>query len=73
MDLNEHQLLRRQALEEIKKAGIDPYPAAEYVINTSAQDILTNYQNEKSAFKNISIAGRLMTRRIMGKASFAVL
>lgn len=73
MDLNEHQLLRRQALEEIKKAGIDPYPAAEYEINTSAQDILTNYQNEKSAFKNISIAGRLMTRRIMGKASFAVL
>ena len=73
MELNEHQLLRRQALEEIKKAGIDPFPPEEFPINATAQEILTNYENNKLDYKNVCLAGRLMTRRIMGKASFAVL
>ncbi|MCK9480236.1 MAG: lysine--tRNA ligase [Bacteroidia bacterium] len=73
MELNEHQILRRQALDEIRKVGIDPYPAEEYKVNASAQEILTNYENNKVEYKDVSLAGRLMTRRIMGKASFAVL
>lgn len=73
MQLSEPELLRRQAREELSKMGIDPYPAATFEVNASAYDILKNYESQKIEYKNISIAGRLMTRRIMGKASFAVL
>lgn len=73
MELNELQVIRRQSLEEIKKAGIDPFPAELFEVNATASEILTNYENNKLDYKNVSIAGRLMTRRIMGKASFAVL
>lgn len=73
MELNELQVIRRQSLEEIKKAGIDPFPAELFEVNVTASEILTNYENNKLDYKNVSIAGRLMTRRIMGKASFAVL
>jgi lysyl-tRNA synthetase class 2 len=73
MELNELQIIRRQSLEEIKKAGIEPFPAEIFEVNATASEILTNYENNKLDYKNVSIAGRLMTRRIMGKASFAVL
>src|SRR5690606_22705852 len=73
MELNEQQLMRRQALEEMRQAGIDPFPAELFEVNASAKEILMNYENNKVFYKNVSIAGRIMTRRIMGKASFAVL
>lgn len=73
MELNEHQIQRRQALEQIRKAGINPYPAETFEVNVTAKNILQNYENQKIEYKNVRLAGRLMTRRIMGKASFAVL
>ena len=69
--LSEHEILRRQKLEEIKKSGIDPYPAEEFKINVTAADIKQNYERDKLNYKNISIAGRLMSMRDMGKAAFA--
>lgn len=72
-DFSPHELERRKALEEIKALGIDPYPAAAFDISHSSKDILDNYEDGDDTFAEVSIAGRLMTRRIMGKASFAVL
>ncbi|MSP57724.1 MAG: lysine--tRNA ligase [Flavobacteriaceae bacterium] len=71
--LNEQQILRRQSLEEIKAMGIDPYPAALYPVNCMAGDIRSDYTNtsEDKRWKDVVLAGRLMTRRIMGKAAFA--
>ena len=69
--LSEHEILRRQKLEDIKKLGIDPYPADEFKINVTAADIKQNYERDKINYKNISIAGRLMSMRDMGKAAFA--
>jgi len=69
--LSEHEVLRRQKLEEIKKLGINPYPAEEFKINVTASDIKQNYDRDKINYKNISIAGRLMSVRDMGKAAFA--
>ncbi|MDQ3190336.1 MAG: lysine--tRNA ligase [Bacteroidota bacterium] len=73
MEYTEQELLRRQSLEEIIKLGINPYPAELYEINASASEILKNYERDKLGYKNISIAGRIMTRRIMGNASFVEL
>jgi lysyl-tRNA synthetase, class II len=69
--LSEQELERRKDREELMKLGIDPYPAASFPINVTAEDIHKNYQNNKTDYKDISIAGRLMSRRIMGSASFA--
>src|SRR5690606_18464463 len=68
--LTEQELIRRQSLEALKSLGIDPYPAAAYEVNASANDILENYERDKINYKNIRIAGRIMSRRIMGNASF---
>lgn len=68
--LSEQEQQRRQALASLKDLGIDPYPAAEYEINTSAQDIAQHYDAEKQNFPSVSIAGRIMSRRVMGSASF---
>jgi lysyl-tRNA synthetase, class II len=65
---SEQEQIRRNSLNELIKLGIDPYPADEYEVNVTAQEILDNYP-EKS-FDQVSIAGRIMTRRIMGAASF---
>lgn len=73
MSLSEQELLRRKKREELLHMGIDPYPAAEFIVNTTAADIHKNYENQKLDYKNISIAGRLMSFRIMGSASFAEL
>ncbi|XCI74817.1 MAG: lysine--tRNA ligase [Flavobacteriales bacterium] len=67
--LSEQEIVRRNKLEQLKILGIDPYPAATYSIDTTAQDILENYEKGKE----VQIAGRLMRMRIMGKASFAEL
>jgi lysyl-tRNA synthetase class 2 len=71
--LSEQERVRREALEELRQLGIDPYPADLFEVNATAKEILKNYEYNKIAYKNISIAGRIMTKRIMGKASFAEL
>lgn len=69
--LSEQELLRRESMQELLKLGIDPYPADLFEVNVTAADIHENYERDKTNYKNISIAGRIMTRRIMGNASFA--
>jgi len=70
LDLSEQEIIRRQSLEEIRSLGIDPYPAAEFEVNTSTSEILSDFSVEKNNFQNVIAAGRIMTRRIMGNASF---
>ncbi|WP_373497478.1 lysine--tRNA ligase, partial [Aquiflexum sp.] len=69
--LSEQEIERRKDREELMKLGIDPYPAESLPINVTAEDIHKNYENRKTDYKDLSIAGRLMTKRIMGSASFA--
>lgn len=69
--LSEQELERRKDREELMALGINPYPAEAFPINVTAEDIHRNYENRKTDYKDISIAGRLMSRRIMGSASFA--
>jgi lysyl-tRNA synthetase, class II len=73
MVLSEQEQIRRNSLDELRKLGINPYPAAEYNKNVFAQDILDNYTPEKNNFQDVCLAGRIMSRRIMGNASFAEL
>ena len=72
LELSEQEILRRQSLEELRRLGIDPYPAAEYTTNAFSTDILADFSDEASA-REVSIAGRMMSRRVMGKASFVEL
>jgi lysyl-tRNA synthetase, class II len=71
--LSEQEQERRKDREELYALGINPYPAASFFVNATAEDIHKNYENNKTDYKDISIAGRLMSRRIMGSASFAEL
>ena len=71
LELSEQEQIRRKALEELRQAGIDPYPAQEYITNISTTEIKENFKPEKKNFQDVSIAGRIMSRRIMGNASFA--
>jgi lysyl-tRNA synthetase class 2 len=71
--LSEQEQIRRNSLDELRKLGINPYPAAEYKTNVFAKDILDNYTPEKNNFQDVCLAGRIMSRRIMGNASFAEL
>lgn len=73
LSLNEQQLLRRQSLEQLRAMGIDPYPAALYPVNTTAVEIKDEFESNPDKFKKVVVAGRMMARRIMGKAAFAVL
>ncbi|MBQ7457699.1 MAG: lysine--tRNA ligase [Bacteroidales bacterium] len=68
--LNEQEILRRESLAKLRELGIEPYPAAEYPVNASTQDIKDGYDDEKHNFNDVCIAGRIMSRRIMGAASF---
>lgn len=68
--LSEQELQRRQSREELKKLGIDPYPAEAFPVNATAASILEDYERNKSDYRNVVIAGRIMSRRIMGNASF---
>ena len=70
MELSEQEIIRRNSLNELKKLGINPYPAAKYEITANSVDILKNFDAAKENYKDISIAGRITSRRIMGKASF---
>jgi lysyl-tRNA synthetase class 2 len=71
MQLSEQEIIRRESLQKLREFGIDPYPAAEYKTTAYIQDILTNYDAFEG--KEVVLAGRIMSRRIMGKASFAEL
>jgi len=68
--LSEQEQLRRQAMQSLLDMGIDPFPANEFVVNAHAADILKNYDRDKLNYKNITLAGRIMSRRVMGSASF---
>ena len=72
LELSEQELNRRQSLEELRKMGINPYPAAEYPVNAYSEEIKNNF-DDNAAPRTVCIAGRLMSRRVMGKASFAEL
>jgi len=70
MALSEQEIIRRNSLQEIEKMGIDPYPAERFEINATAKEILQFFTDNPSHFQNVSIAGRIMGRRIMGAAAF---
>jgi len=70
MLLSEQEILRRQKREELMKMGINPYPAEGFTTNTTIRDILKHWKHNKFDFKDVSVAGRLMSFRIMGSASF---
>jgi len=70
--LNEQEVIRRQSLSAIRKMGIDPYPPEEVRVTHEARDVKDNFKDEESEnWKEVKLAGRLMGKRIMGKASFA--
>lgn len=71
MYLSEQEIVRRNALEEMKKLGINAYPQAEYKVNAYAKDVHEKYPNDSTLFQEVSMAGRIMSRRIMGAASFS--
>lgn len=69
LELSEQEIARRQSLDEIRALGIDPYPAAEYPTDAWSDDILASFQDEAEP-RRVCIAGRMMGRRVMGKATF---
>ncbi len=73
MALSEQEIRRREERSALIEMGIDPYPSATFVVNVTADDINRNYERHKTDYKDVKIAGRLMSRRIMGNASFAEL
>lgn len=70
IERSEQEILRRESLAKIKELGIDPYPAALYPVNETARGIAEKYDPEKGNLQDVCIAGRIMSRRIMGAASF---
>ena len=79
LELSEQEIVRRQSLEELRNMGIDPYPAAEYPVDAYSDDIIANFTEPehdaegnavRESMRQVSIAGRMMTQRIMGKAAF---
>lgn len=72
LELSEQEIGRRQSLQELRNMGIDPYPAAEFPTNAYSTEIKADYQDSEEK-REVVIAGRMMTRRVMGKASFVEL
>ncbi|MBQ9476245.1 MAG: lysine--tRNA ligase, partial [Bacteroidales bacterium] len=73
MEYSEQEQIRRDSLAKLRELGIEPYPAALYPVNASAAQIAAEFDPEKGNFQDVCLAGRLMSRRIMGAASFAEL
>lgn len=71
MQLSEQEIQRRKSREELMQMGVDPYPAESFDVNVTTAHIKRNFESRPDDYNNISIAGRLMSRRIMGSASFA--
>ena len=69
LELSEQEIVRRNSLNQLRELGIDPYPAAEYVVNAWSDEIKDNFKDDEEP-RQVSVAGRIMSRRIMGKASF---
>ena len=72
LELSEQEIIRRNSLNELRAMGIDPYPAAEYVTNAFSTDIKAEFKDDEEP-RQVSVAGRIMSRRVMGKASFVEL
>lgn len=72
LELSEQEIIRRQSLDELRTLGIEPYPAARYEVNAWSADIKESFRDDAER-RQVSIAGRIMGRRIMGKASFVEL
>ena len=72
LELSEQEIIRRNSMNELRAMGIDPYPAAEYVTNAFSTDIKAEFKDDAEPRK-VSVDGRMMTRRLMGKASFVEL
>ena len=70
LELSEQELLRREATVKMRELGIEPYPAALYEVNAKTSEILEKFPQDNTLFQQVSIAGRIMSRRIMGAASF---
>ncbi len=70
-NLSEQEQIRRASLEELRKLGINPYPAEGYPVNAAASQIKEEFKDDDNAFGEVFLAGRIMSRRIMGSASFA--
>jgi len=68
--LSEQEILRRESLQQLRALGINPYPAGAYKVSAHAQDIKDNFESKPDDYKDVTIAGRIMGRRIMGSASF---
>jgi len=73
LDLSEQEIQRRTALDELRSLGINPYPAAEFPVTAYSKDIKDNFDETLEPKREVVIAGRLMSKRVMGKASFAEL
>lgn len=72
-ELSEQEQVRRNSLQKMKELGINPYPAAEFPVNVFTSEIKEKYNPELANYQDVVVAGRIMSRRIMGKASFAEL
>lgn len=73
MALSEQEIGRRESLTKLRELGIDPFPAAEYVVSHKSKEILAGFETNPEVYQEVTLAGRLMSRRVMGKASFAEL
>ncbi|NDW09596.1 lysine--tRNA ligase [Dysgonomonas sp. 520] len=73
LELSEQEVIRRKSLDEMRQLGIEPYPAALYEVNAYSTEIKENFKDDEEPKRKVSIAGRIMSRRIMGKASFVEL
>lgn len=71
LELSEQEIGRRESLQELRQMGINPYPAAEYPTNAFSTEIRDSFRDDEAEPREVCIAGRMMSRRVMGKASFA--
>ena len=69
-ELSEQEQIRRNSLAQLRELGIDPYPAAEWIVTATAAEIAAGFDPEEGNFADVTLAGRIMSRRIMGSASF---
>ena len=70
LELSEQEIFRRNSMAQLRQMGIEPYPAAEYVTNAFSKEIKASFKDDEAEPRQVSVAGRIMSRRIMGKASF---
>ncbi len=73
LELSEQEIIRRNSMTELQNMGIDPYPAETFDVNVTVKEILEKYPTDNTLYQEISLAGRIMSRRIMGAASFTEL